>query len=346
MKQKLSPVQISSLSQEMAMLIHAGITVSEGLSLMAQESDGSGRKLLADMANQTEKGDSLSAAMRKSEVFPAYVCGLVEVGERSGRQEEALTALARFYESRSRMDRRLKSALLYPAVMLVLMLVVVGVLLVRVLPIFNDVYASLGGRLTGVAGALLTLGRWLGSAMPVLWAVLALAVLFLLLFAAFPGVREKVLGLWRKGRGDKGVSRKMNNARLAQALAMALASGLPVEEALDLAGSLMADVPGAAARCRDCQSRMENGSTMGEALRDSGILSAGDSRMVELGQRSGSTDAAMERIAQNLAQESEDALEDAVSRVEPALVLACSVLVGAILLSVMLPLAHIMSAIG
>lgn len=346
MKQKLSPVQISSLAQEMAMLIHAGITVSEGLSLMAEESGGNDRKLLADMANQTEKGESLSAAMRKTEVFPAYVCGLVEVGERSGRQEEALSALARFYESRSRMDRRLKSALLYPAVMLVLMLVVIAVLLVRVLPIFNDVYASLGGRLTGVAGGLLTLGRWLGSAMPVLWVVLALVVLFLLLFAGAPGVREKVLGLWRKGRGDKGVSRKMNNARLAQALAMALRSGLPVEEALDLAASLMEDVPGAADRCLDCRTRLESGASLGEALRSAGILSPGDSRLVELGQRSGSTDAAMERIAANLAQEGEDALEDAVSRVEPALVLACSVLVGAILLSVMLPLAHIMSAIG
>ena len=69
MKQKLSPVQISSLSQEMAMLIHAGITVSEGLSLMAQESDGSGRKLLADMANQTEKGDSLSASIAAASIL-------------------------------------------------------------------------------------------------------------------------------------------------------------------------------------------------------------------------------------------------------------------------------------
>ena len=60
-----------------------------------------------------------------------------------------------------RLDRRIKSALLYPAVMLMLMLVVIAVLLVKVLPIFNDVYASLGGRLTGVAGGLLAMGQWL-----------------------------------------------------------------------------------------------------------------------------------------------------------------------------------------
>lgn len=78
----------------------------------------------------------------------------------------------------AKLNRRIRSALLYPAVMLVLMLVVIGVLLVKVLPIFDDVYMSLGGQLTGIAGGLLTLGRWLDKAMPVLWILLALIVVF------------------------------------------------------------------------------------------------------------------------------------------------------------------------
>jgi type IV pilus assembly protein PilC len=81
-------------------------------------------------------------------------------------------------------------------------------------------------------------------------------------------------------------------------------------------------------------------------MKDSGLLPAGQSRLLELGQRSGAGDAAMEKIARDLSEESEAALENAVSRVEPALVLICSLLVGLILLSVMLPLMHIMSAIG
>ena len=101
---------------------------------------------------------------------------MIEVGEETGRTEEALSALSQYYEQRARLDRQVRSALLYPAVMLVLMLLVIGVLLVRVLPIFDDVYASLGGRLTGVAGGLLAIGRWLDSAMPVLWVLLALVV--------------------------------------------------------------------------------------------------------------------------------------------------------------------------
>lgn len=113
-----------------------------------------------------------------------------------------------------------------------------------------------------------------------------------------------------------------------------------------MAERLMEDAPGAAARCVDCRVRLDNGSSLGEALRDSGILSAGDSRLVELGQRSGAADAAMKRTAAKLSEEGENALEGAVSRVEPALVLVCSVLVGLILLSVMLPLTRIMVVIG
>ncbi len=278
--------------------------------------------------------------------IPAYVCGLVEVGEETGRTEEALAALSRYYERRARLDRQVRSALLYPAVMLVLMLLVIAVLLVRVLPIFDDVYASLGGRLTGVAGGLLALGRGLDAAMPALWAALALAVVFFGAFAGVESFRGRVLALWRRGRGDRGVSRRMNNARLAQAMAMGMASGLPLERSMELAASLMEDVPPARARCEDCRARLEGGASLSAAMGESGLLPAGACRLLEIGQRGGTADAAMDKIARDLSEDGEAALEELVSRVEPSLVLVCSVLVGVILLSVMLPLMHIMSAIG
>ena len=115
---------------------------------------------------------------------------------------------------------------------------------------------------------------------------------------------------------------------------------------MELAAGLMEDVPPAKARCLDCRARLDQGEPLSRAMKDSGLLPAGPCRLLELGQRSGTADSTMEKIAGDLAEESEAALENAVSRVEPALVLLCSLLVGLILLSVMLPLMHIMSAIG
>ncbi len=344
MKKTITNTELSGLTMELYLLLHAGVGVGDALALLEQEETY--KDLLAGMSQQADSGAPLSACLRESGRFPAYLCGLIEVGEGTGRTEEALSALSRYYEQRARLDRQVRSALLYPAVMLVLMLLVIGVLLVKVLPIFNDVYISLGSRLTGVAGGLLALGRWLGSAMPVLWALLAAVVALCAAFALADGFRDKLLGVWRRRQGDRGVSRRINNARLTQALSMGMASGLPLEKALELSASLLSDNPAAQARCRSCCEQLDQGVSLAQAMRASALLPASACRLLELGQRSGSADMAMEKIARDLADDSDAAIEELVSRVEPALVLVCSVLVGLILLSVMLPLMHIMSAIG
>lgn len=138
----------------------------------------------------------------------------------------------------------------------------------------------------------------------------------------------------------------MNTARVVQALAMGMSSGLQLEEALDLASNLLEDVPAAKARCLSCRERLEQGLPLSTAMRDSGLLPANACRLLEMGHRSGTMDATMEKIAGDLSENSEAAIEEMVSRIEPALVLVCSLLVGLILLSVVLPLMHIMSAIG
>ena len=345
--EKLTHEQISSLCLELSLLLHAGVSVGEGLALMAEEAGQTGDKaLLEGLANKLDEGCPLAEALTGSGRFPEYVCGLVEVGERSGRLEEALASLSRYYDERGRLEHRVRSALLYPAVLLLLMLVVIVVLLSRVLPVFNEVYASLGGRLTGVAGGLLTLGRALDAALPVLCIVLGAAVLFLAGFAGSSAFRARLLGWWQRSHGDKGLSRQMSTARLAQALAMGLRSGLPLEEALELAGGLQGDSPAAHARCEQCVERLRQGDDLAGAMSDTSILPAHACRLLALGQRSGNSDAVMEEVARRLSEESEAALAERINQVEPALVLATSLLVGAILLSVMLPLMNIMTAIG
>ena len=140
------------------------------------------------------------------------------------------------------------------------------------------------------------------------------------------------------------MARQLNTARLAQALAMGMASGLPVEEAVDLSANLME--AGAKRRCQNCSRLLEEGRDLSEALRESSLLPPRQCRVLELGQRGGVGDRSMAKIAEDLAEEGEAALDALVSRVEPALVLVCSLLVGLILLSVMLPLMNIMAAIG
>ena len=343
----LSHLEIADLCRELALLLHAGVRLDDGLYLMAEEERDAVRKgLLEQLARKVETGAFLYEAFEEAACFPVYLTGLLQVGERVGRTEEALGALSRYYEARDAMDRRVRSALTYPAILLLTMLVVIVVLLSQVLPVFNEIYASLGGQLTGVAGGLLLLGQMLDYAMPVLCAVLAAVLLFLAVFSLHSGFRGRVLGLWRARFGDRGVSRKMNDAHFAEALSMGYSSGLPLEEAVDLAAQLLRDVPTAAARCVDCREQLLRGESLSHALGETGLLSAANCRLLALGLRGGTADGVLEEIARRMSEEAELALESKVAKVEPALVLVTSALVGAILLSVMLPLMNIMTAIG
>jgi len=347
MKVQRTHEEISALCMELALFLRSGMDAASGLSLLAQEEADQGWKsLLAEMADRMDEGRTLAAAFREAEQFPEYVCGLIAVGEQTGHLEEALRALAAYYEHRSRLDRHLRSALLYPAVLMMIMLVMVVVLLTKVLPVFEDVYASLGGQLTGVAGGLLALGRVLDAAMPVLCVALAVAVVLLAAFAGSAAFRTRVLSLWRKRGGDRGVSRKLNTARFAQALAMGVGSGLTVEESLSLAAGLLEDIPAAKRRCEQCREKLDDGMPLARAMGETGLLPPAECRLLELGVRSGCHDSVMAQIAERLSEEGDAALEARVNQIEPALVVVASVLVGAILLSVMLPLMNIMTAIG
>lgn len=345
MKQiKLTNEEIGSLCQALAHLLHAGLTPADALFLLAEDEPDAGcRQMLTGMAGHADGGTGLSACFRSAESFPAYVCTLLEVGEQVGKSEETLSALARFYHDRAQMSRRLRTALLYPGVLLGVLLAVLVILLVWVLPIFYQVYAQLGSSLTGIAGTLYQFGQVLRSVLPVVCAVLVLCAVMLVI----PFLRQKLLHFGKRHFGDRSAFRFVNNARFLQALSMAAESGMPHREAVLLAASLAeGEAPDFTVRCNQCLSSLDAGESPSHALRDAGFLSASDCRLLEAGIRSGKGEAVLAALAADASVKSEENLERAAGRLEPAMVALACLLIGTVLLSVMLPLMNIMAAIG
>lgn len=342
----LTDLETALFCRSLTLQLQAGIGLADGIYLLAEDETGWKQGSFRRMAAGLDGGMTLSNAMKEAACLPEYVCTMVQIGQQTGKLEQTLRSLGDYYEQQSRQKRQIRQALAYPGLVFVLMLVVVTVLLVKVLPVFDSVYGSLGSRLTGIAAGLLQLGRILETAMPVLLAVLGAVLLFAVLYWKVAAFREYVNGWFRKRFGDRGIGRKFNNARFAQALAMGLSSGLALEESLGLAENLMRSIPAAAIRCRECAQQLEAGTGLAEAMRMAQLLPPSESRLLSVGLRSGNGDQIMEEIARRLSRQAEDAVEDAVSKIEPALVLIASLLVGVILLSVMLPLMNIMSTIG
>lgn len=337
--------EMARIFRALASLLHGGLSLADGAYLLAREEKALS-PLLRDLGQQLDQGRDLSLAMKESGAFPAMAWAMVSVGEETGRVEEALGFLAEFCEERCRTRRLLRQSLAYPCLILALMLGVIGVLLVKVLPVFDQVYASLGSGLTGIAGGLLTLGQWLEGALPALPVLLGVVLALAALYRWCAPFRKGIRDLYQKHWGDRGIARRFHNARFARALAMGIGSGLNTEEALTLAGQLLSDSPGAAERCRYAAELVRGGMDLAQALQEAELLPPSRGGLLAVGLRSGSADRMLEDVAQWMEEDARQALEDRVSRVEPAMVLLCSALVGLILLSVMVPLLEIMGTLG
>lgn len=335
--------ELSRLFRGLASLLHAGIGPGEGLALLAQEEDGEISRMLEEMARSLEEGASFSNVM--DDHFPAWCRAMAAVGEQTGHLEEALGFLAEYCDEGIRTRRLLKQSLTYPAALFALMLLVIGLLLTKVLPVFDSVYASLGTGLTGLAGQLLALGQGIEKALPVLMALLA-TVLLAAVPIRFTGIGNYVNSWFQKTFGDRFLLRKFNNARFARALALGIGSGMTAEEAVALAGQLLSDIPGAAGRCQKARNLLDSGEDLAVALREADLLSAARGRMLAIGLRSGDVDRILNDTAHRLEEDARQAVEDTLAKIEPALVLISAALVGLILLSVMIPLLDILTALG
>ena len=162
---------LARLFRALALLLHAGISLSDSVYLVKEDEDGTEAAALQAIGEAMDCGATLSRAMEESGFFPHHAISMVEVGETTGHLESSLVSLADYYDEEAAMNREVRSALLYPCILFAMILAVIGVLVVKVLPVFDSVYASLGGNLTGIAAGLLSLGNTLRAVMPVILVV-------------------------------------------------------------------------------------------------------------------------------------------------------------------------------
>jgi type IV pilus assembly protein PilC len=332
---------------ELAMLLKAGIILSEGvLMLQDDEPDKNGKAVLQTLIDSLDKGAPLSEALRGSSFFPRYMVNMAEIGEKTGRLAETLTALSEYYDRQDRLAASIKNAVYYPVILLIMMITVVLILIIQVLPIFNDVFSRLGTRMSPLATNLMQFGGWLRGVSAFIAIIFGIILLIAFIAFAVPEIREGIVKAYKNRFGHRGIMGKIASSRFTSAMALATASGLDTEEAVEMAATISGGTKAIDEKNEKCVALLRSGGTLANAMRDSEILSARDSRMLSLGSRSGMTDTAMLEIARRGDQTVQEEIGRIVGRIEPTLVIITSLIVGIILLSVMLPLMGIMTSIG
>lgn len=345
-RKTLNQEEVSSFCSQLSLLLPAGITPYEAITLICEDTpDARGKDILEQLTASLKEGLSFYEALQNTSLFPEYVLAMVLLGEESGNLDIIIQKLADYYEQQCSITASIKNAIRYPIVMICFMLIILVVLLTKLLPIFNLLFLQLGSELTGVAAQLMAIGSLIKSFSGFLILLTILFAITFIILSYVPTLRRRWVHFIHTNRLTRNFFLDIAYARFASAMSMTTASGMDLFRSLSLAKMLVGNEI-AAQKIDQCAEAISSGDYLYEAMKKAGIFHSTHLRMLQLGQRSGETDAVLAKISAYYENEALTRLQRMLGAIEPTLVIFFSLLVGLILLSVMMPLIGIMSSIG
>jgi type IV pilus assembly protein PilC len=226
-----------------------------------------------------------------------------------------------------------------------LMAVVVVVLVVQVLPMFSEILRNLGGDLSSASASRMNAGLGAGIFVLILAAVILIAVLTVAMLLRTRKRDGVIRFLLRAFPPLRFIADKMSASRFASVMAMLMGSGFPLDEALRMMPQVMTDRE-AKAKVESVATGVAGGGSFADAVEKARIFEPIHDKMIRVGILAGQTETVMDRLAEQYQDEVDDGIRHLVSAIEPTLVAVLSIVIGGILLSVMLPLASLMSSLG
>ena len=339
---KLDNVYISSFCMELYLVLQAGMPIATGIGMLLEDNENNLNKdVLKSIHEKMENGAQLSTAIKESTGFPDYVPKMLEIGEQTGNLDSCLKSLSAYYSRKEQIFLSIKSTIAYPAILTFMMLFVIIIIITKVLPIFSNIFAQLGSTMSPFATIILDIGQAVNNHFIVSMVLLvALVCTFFYFFMAKSG-QEKLATMFEKGK----IGESIALANFASAMSMAMQSGLDADDSLAMAKALCTETT-INNKIQDCQTRIKEGEAFYSAMLNASLFPSIYCQMLNIGFKTGSADVVMEELAKRTEYDATTRIEQAIGRIEPTLVIIMSVIVGLILISVMLPLTSIMSAIG
>lgn len=338
-----STLELSSFCGQIALILKAGISSMEGLTLMLDDTTSPDEKeILTLLLSDMQETGSLCHALTTTNAFPPYMLHMVEIGEETGTLDNVMESLKVHYEREEAIRRTIRNSVTYPMIMTGMMIVVIVILLVKVMPVFNQVFIQLGTEMTGFSRILMNMGTAINR-YSIVFVVLLLLIAGLLLYGTHTtSGRYFFQKLGYHLCFTRSIHEKIAACRFADGIALTLSSGLPSERSIELVTALNED-PVFQKKIDFCQKELGEGKDLAEALLTSKIFTGIYARMTSIGSKAGTLDQTMNEIAGLYQDDIDTQMNNLLAVLEPTLVVILSLIVGIILLSVMLPLMGIMS---
>ena len=221
MKYKLTALELKNFCGQMGMLLHSGISTTEGLHILCDESrTDTDREILEPLIRSVEETGSLSQALEEAGCFPKSMTAYVRAGEETGCLDEIMESLYLHYEQEQEISQQIRSAVTYPLIMLGMMAVVILVLLVKVLPVFQQVFTQMGMEMNGVSRGLLNAGNVIRHYSVVFMILAAVLIGCILFFSLTEKGRQNLSQLITHLPVFREIPVAMDYSRLAHPLSM------------------------------------------------------------------------------------------------------------------------------
>ncbi len=339
LRRGISSTDLALLTRQLATLFRSGLPLDEATATVARQTEKPRLKsLMLGVRASVMEGHSLADGMSKfPHVFPELYRSTVSAGEQSGHLENVLERLADYTEARQQLTQRIQLAMFYPAILTVMSILVVSALLGYVVPQIVQVFEDMGGELPLVTRILIGVSSFFQNYFVYLF------IGTILLFAGGsymlkkPGPRFKyhrfLLRLPAIGRFVRGV----NTARFARTLSILAASGVPVLEALRIAGQVVSNLPMREAVITAAH-KVREGAPLARSLEQSGYFTPMTVNLIASGEASGNLEEMLERASINQEREQEMQISFMMGMMEPLLIVVMGMVVMFIVMGTLLPI--------
>jgi len=331
---------IAVFTRQLSTMMRAGVPLIQSFDIVARGSTNARMtRLLVDIRSDVETGTSLSAAFRKHPLyFDALYCNLVEAGEAGGILETLLDRLAVYQEKTMAIKNKIKSALIYPIAVLVVAFVVLTVIMIFVIPAFEDVFKSFGADLPAPTLVVIAMSKFFTSYWYLIFSILGGGIYFFMQSWKRSIKMQKYMDrLLLRVPVFGSLVNKSSVARWTRTLSTMFAAGVPLVEALDSVGGASGNAVFAEAT-EKIQKDVSTGSALTTSMQATGVFPVMVLQMCAIGEESGSLDAMLGKAAEFYEDEVDEAVKGLSSLMEPFIIVILGTLIGGIVVSMYLPI--------
>ncbi len=343
---KLSVGELSLFSYQLSLVLKSGMPYLEGIQLFSEEIAHPKLKAIAiQLYDDVKEGKKLYEAFQRIGHFPEYYVQMTKIAETTGTVDVEMEKLSAYYDKTEKLNYKIRNALTYPLVLVVLMTAVIMLLILKVFPVFQEVLASLGGEIPAATAFLFDISAGIQNYGTWALGILVVVILGLMLYFKTASGSMAFDKMKLNLPFAKELYRKLMASKLSQSLALMIKAGIPLEDALVLVAPALGNQY-ACEQVIKAQKSLIQGRNLVEVLEEMDMLPKLFVKMLNVGHKTGEMDKMLLKLNDIYEVEVDRFLQNTTSAIEPTLVIILSVIVGAILLTVMLPLISIMASIG